>query len=91
VTNNSDFLATVLGLQDADSVVVWLGIGVAEQLLLAWVVRLIGFSGSQAQVSVVQFTRVGKRDMDVWGLGLLPPDQIQEHPLAANHSSCPLQ
>jgi hypothetical protein len=77
---NNDFLATVLGLQNADSVVVWLGIGVAEQLLLAWVVRLLEFSGSQAQVSVVQFTCVGKRDMDVWGLGLLNPDQIQEHP-----------
>jgi hypothetical protein len=77
---NNDFLATVLGLQDADSIVVWLGIGVAEQLLLAWVVHLLRFSGSQAQVSVVQFTRIGKRDMDVWGLGLLNPDQIQEHP-----------
>jgi len=77
---NSDFLATVLGLQDADSIVVWLGIGVVEQLLLAWVMYLLRFSGSQAQVSVVQFTRVGKRDMDVWGLGLLNPEQIQEHP-----------
>lgn len=77
---NSDFLATVLGLQDADSIVVWLGIGLAEQLLLAWVVHLLRFTGSQAQVSVVQFTRVSKRNMGVWGLALLNPDQIQEHP-----------
>ncbi len=77
---NSDFLATVLGLKDADSVVVWIGIGVAEQLLLAWVVHLLEFSGPQTRVSVIQFTRVGRRNMDVWGLGLLNPDQIKEHP-----------
>ena len=77
---NRDFLATLLDLRDADSIVVWIGIGLAEQLLLAWIVHLLRFSGSQAQVSVVQFTRAGKRNMDVWGLGLLNPEQIREHP-----------
>jgi hypothetical protein len=77
---NRDFLKTLLGLQGADSIVVWIGIGLAEQLMLAWIVHLLRFSGSQAQISVVQFTRVGKRNIDVWGLGLLNPDQIREHP-----------
>src|SRR5882757_228573 len=77
---NRDFLATLLGLQGTDSIVVWIGIGLAEQLLLAWIVHLLRLTGSRARVSVVQFTRVGKRDMDVWGLGLLNPDLIREHP-----------
>jgi Domain of unknown function (DUF1835) len=65
---NSDFLETALALRDTDSLVLWLGVGAAEQLLLAWVVHLLKFSGSRAQVSVVQFTRVGRHNMDVWGL-----------------------
>jgi len=32
-----DLLANLPRLRDADSIVLWIGIGVAEQLLLAWV------------------------------------------------------
>src|SRR6266581_2745178 len=74
-------------LRDTDSIVLWIGVGAAEQLLLAWVVHLLKFSGSRAQVSVVQFTRAGKRNMDVWRLGLLNPDQIEHHPPVEQLSS----
>jgi hypothetical protein len=77
---NGDFLENALAIRDADSIVVWLGIGAAEQLLLAWVVQLLKFNGSRARVSVVQFARVGETSMDVWGLGLLNPERIKHHP-----------
>jgi hypothetical protein len=34
----------------------------------------------RAQVSVVQFTRVGQSNMDVWGLGLLNVERMKHHP-----------
>jgi Domain of unknown function (DUF1835) len=36
---NGDFLANALTLRDTDSIVLWIGVGAAEQLLLAWVVH----------------------------------------------------
>jgi hypothetical protein len=77
---NREFLTGALSLRDTDSLVLWLGVGVAEQLLLAWTVHLLKFSGCRAQISIVQFTRAGRHDMDVWGLGLLKPELIARHP-----------
>jgi hypothetical protein len=77
---NRDLLANTQALRELDSIVVWVGVGVAEQLLLPWIVKLLKLIGSQAQVHVVQFTRTGKHNADVWGLGLLSPDQFKQHP-----------
>jgi len=78
---NGEFLAGLLALHDTDSLVLWLGVGVAEQLMLAWVVHLLQSTGSRAQISVVQYSRVGDSNFDVaWGLGLLNPKQFEHHP-----------
>jgi hypothetical protein len=37
---------------------------------------------SRAQLHVVQFTRAGKHNSDVWGIGLLNPDDLKRHPPA---------
>ena len=85
---NRDLLANSEALRNADSVMLWLGIGAAEQLLLAWAVKLLKLTGSQAQLHVVQFTHAGKHDIPAWanapawGVGLLNPDQIKHHPPA---------
>lgn len=84
---NDDILANTPALCEADSIVLWLGVGVAEQLLLAWLVKLLKLIGSQAQIHVVQFTRAGKHNSDVWGVGLLHPDQIKSHPPAEQVSA----
>ncbi len=47
-------------LRLADSITVWLGVGAAEQLLLAWIAQLLKFTRSRAKLSVVQYTG------DVW-------------------------
>lgn len=85
---NRDLLANSEGLRDADSVTLWLGIGAAEQLLLAWTVKLLKLIGSRAQIHVVQFTVFGKHKIPAWanapawGVGLLNPEQIKHHPPA---------
>lgn len=79
---NRDLLANAQALREVDSIVLWLGIGVAEQLLLAWMAKLLKLIGSQAQIHVVQFTRYGKHNEEAWGLGLLNPDHIKAHPPA---------
>ena len=79
---NRDLLANTRALCELDSIVVWVGVGAAEQLLLAWMVKLLKLIGSRAQIQVVQFTRTGRYNADVWGLGLLNPDQLKHHPPA---------
>ena len=85
---NRDLLANSEALQNADSIVLWLGIGAGEQLLLAWTVKLLKLIGSQAQLRVVQFTHAGKHKIPAWanapawGVGLLNPEQIKHHPPA---------
>ena len=79
---NRDLLANAQALRELDLIVVWIGTGTAEQLLLAWMVKLLKLVGSQAQLQVVQFTRIGKHNENVWGLGLLKPEQFKQHPPA---------
>lgn len=73
-----DLFANAQVLCTADSVVLWLGVGAAEQLLLAWIVQLLKLIGSRTQLRVVQFTR--ERYPNAWALGLLNPKQITQHP-----------
>ena len=75
-----DLLTNTQALREADSIVLWVGIGAAEQLLLAWMAKLLKHIASRAQLHVIQFTRAGKHNTEVWGLGLLNPDQLKQHP-----------
>jgi hypothetical protein len=77
-----ELLANAEALREADSIVLWLGLGAAEQLLLAWIVQLLKQIGSDAQIQVIQFTRVGGRNVNVWGMGMLNPEHIKQHPPA---------
>jgi hypothetical protein len=79
---NPDLLANTPALLEADSIVLWLGIGTAEQLLLAWMVQLLKLVGSSAKIQVIQYTHLGRKGTEVWGTGLLNPDQFLQHPPA---------
>jgi hypothetical protein len=83
---NRDLLANLPGLRDADSIVLWLGVGAAEQLLLVWMVQLLKLINAGNRLNVIQFTRIGYRDQDVWGVGLLNAEQIKAHPAAEQPS-----
>src|SRR4051794_36413520 len=78
-TFNGDFLHKVSSIDESDSLVFWVGTGVAEQLMLVWSMHLLRLVRSRSKVSVVQFTRVADR-IDVWALYLLHPHQIARHP-----------
>lgn len=79
---NLDFRTNTEALCEADSILLWLGLGTADQLFLAWMIQLLKAIGSRAQVHVVQFTRIGEREANAWGLGLLHPKHIENHPAA---------
>jgi Domain of unknown function (DUF1835) len=83
---NGDLLANDGLLRELDSIVLWLGMGAAEQLLLAWVVQLLKLIESRAQIHVIQFAHMGQRNVDAWGLGLLNPGQLKNHPSAVRLS-----
>ena len=52
-TFNGDFLHRISSIDDSDSLVFWMGSGVAEQLMLMWSMHLIRLVRSRAKVSVV--------------------------------------
>ena len=77
-----DLLTNAQALRGAKTIVLWIGTGLAEQLLLAWVVQLLRIVGvSVSRLGVIQFSRnpVGP-DFEVFGIGLLNPDGLAAHP-----------
>jgi hypothetical protein len=77
-----DLLSSLTRLRDADAIVLWLGTGTSDQLLLAWIARLLELAdlGSPSRLAVVQFTAFGKREHHAWSVGLLNAEEIAGHP-----------
>jgi hypothetical protein len=75
-----DLFENASALRDANAIVFWIGLGVADQLFLAWAVQWLRHLGSRAQLNVIQFVNVGSRNMSAWSLGLLHPDMFKQHP-----------
>ena len=76
-----DLLTSTFALADAESIVLWVGTGLADQLLLAWTVRLLRvLEIDPAKLRVIQFVRDSGSGLEVWSLGLLNPDQVRAHP-----------
>jgi hypothetical protein len=68
-------------LTNCDSIVLWIGTGLAEQLLQVWLVQLLRLLGVDlARLRVIQFHRVGQARAEVVGIGELNPDQLRAHP-----------
>jgi hypothetical protein len=78
---NPDLLANGQAIREARSIFVWLGTGVADQLLLAWIPQLLKLVDSGAQLSLVQFDQFGKRNIEAWSLGFLNVDHLRDHPV----------
>jgi len=84
--SNWELLESADALRKIESIVLWLGIGVAEQLLFAWMVQLLKLIESPAQIQVVQFPNTGSRFDNAWSLGLLNPVELRNHPPATTIS-----
>ena len=76
-----DFYWNLNCLDQADEYRLWIGTGLSDQLLLAFLVKLITYHDLDiSKLSVFQFERIEEKSLEVQGLGLLKPDQIRHHP-----------
>ena len=84
-TSPRDLITNAAGLQDAESIVLWVGTGLGEQLLLAWVVQLLRLLHVPiSRLAVVQFARnPAGPDFDVVAVGVLNPAGLAAHPAPA--------
>jgi hypothetical protein len=80
LTGDDDhLLADPSRLCAADSLLLWIGTTLNEQLLLVWIVQLLRLLGIEMErLRVILFTRDGFGD--VVGVGMCRPDQLRAHP-----------
>lgn len=66
-------------LRAAGNITLWIGTGLAEQLLLVWVLGLLRRLGvDPAKLQIVQFDR--DRKYEIVSVGVLNPAQFKDHP-----------
>jgi Domain of unknown function (DUF1835) len=76
-----DLLSCAEELRSAPRVTLWLGTGVADQLLLAWLIQLFRLlSVDPNKLQVIQFSLVPQDSYEILGIGMLNPDQLRAHP-----------
>jgi hypothetical protein len=74
-----DLLRNLERLRSAQTITLWLGTGLAEQLLLIWVIAVLRRHGADpSRCRVVQFHR--DRSLEVISTGILDPSRFEEHP-----------
>jgi hypothetical protein len=77
-----DFYWNFDRLEQTDEYRLWIGTGLSDQLLLAFIVSLMAYHAFDiSKLSVYQFERIEEKNFEVQGLGLLKPDQIKRHPI----------
>jgi hypothetical protein len=77
----TDLLTNASSLSEAESITLWLGTGLADQLLLVWMPQLLRLLNmGPERLQVVQVSQVN--GFEIQGVGLLNPDQIGNLPQA---------
>jgi len=85
-----DLLSNRERLRSAETITLWLGTGLAEQLMLVWVVALLRRLGADAgRCRIVQFTL--DRKHEVAAVGVLNPPRFKEHPPATRLTGSAIQ
>jgi hypothetical protein len=87
-TAGRDLLTNALTLQSASRIVLWVGAGLADQLLLAWSVQLLRLlEAPVSRLAIIQFSRhpLGS-GFEVFGVGLLNLEGLAAHPPAESLS-----
>ena len=77
-TNFDDF-------KSAESFKLWIGTGLGDQLLLAFVVHLMGYYGlDMEKLEVYQFEKIQRKHfaIEAWGIALLRTEEVRNHPSA---------
>lgn len=76
-----DLLTNTQSVLDAKSVTLWIGTGLAEQLLLCWMMQLFRILGADPEkMRVVQFSHYPNSGEEIQSLGILNPEALQMHP-----------
>jgi len=76
-----DLLRNTDRLREAQAVLLWLGSGLSDQLLLPFTVHLFKSLGIElAKLSAVQFSQLPGKPVEIVGLGMLAPNELRSHP-----------
>jgi len=79
-----DFYANFDDFKSAKNFKLWIGTGLGDQLLLAFVVHLMDYYGLDIQkLSVYQFEKIERRKnftIEVWNIALLHTYELKNHP-----------
>lgn len=75
-----DLLGNIDLLRDAGTIVLWVGTGLAEQILLVWLVQVLRLVGvGLERLRVIQFSAHPTQGWEVYSVGLLHPDALASH------------
>jgi hypothetical protein len=78
-----DLLSNARTLARADEIIVWIGTGLAEQLLLAWIPQFLRLLEIDLQkLRVIQFEHDPTSGEEVQSVGILDPEKLKSHPRA---------
>jgi Domain of unknown function (DUF1835) len=76
-----DVLSGTQDLRDAEHLTLWLGTGLAEQLLLAWLIQLFRvIDVDYNKLRIIQFSTDPQRHYEILGIGMLNTDRLKAHP-----------
>lgn len=77
----TDLLNNVNRLNDFDAIYVWASTGLEDQLLILFVVHLIGLiAGNPEKIRIVQYESLPGRKFLIRTMGELNPEQMRTHP-----------
>jgi hypothetical protein len=78
-----DLLTNTKALAQADTITIWIGTGLAEQLLLAWIPQFLRLLEIDLQkLQVIQFERDPVNGEEIQSVGVLDPERLKMHPRA---------
>src|SRR5215813_3257020 len=78
-----DLIDNADALRSCESIVLWIGAGLAEQLLLAWLVQLLHLlTVDPSRLTIIQYERLGRQRAEIVGIGELNADHVRAHPPA---------
>ena len=76
-----DILSNTDKLKDADKITLWIGSGLADQILLVWMVQLFKVvSADIEKLQVIQFDKEPANGSEVVSVAALNPAQLLKHP-----------
>jgi uncharacterized protein DUF1835 len=78
-----DLLSQTEIVRNVDSITVWAGTGLAEQLLLVWIPQFLRLLDVDPEkLRIIQFSTVANNLPEIQSIGILNPNRLKDHPPA---------